>query len=744
MKKIIFLLVIFLTTATIIRAQNIIRGTVQNENNEPLIGATVFIPELNKGTITNNVGEFTINNIPSGKIKIQFSFVGYNTKVQGFDVNNYINEINIKLSEAVIATQEVVVSGGHVNSQHENAVKIDVIKTNRIELSGTPNLMESLTQVSGVDMISKGQGVAKPVIRGLSMNNILVLNNGVRIENYQFGENHPLGVDGNNIEQVEIIKGPASLLYGSDAIGGVINFIKENPAPTGKIMGKYNIQLHSNTKGYNQSFCMKSASNNFFGSFQVGQNKHSDYIQGNGDFVPNSRFNELSLNVNAGYTNNKITTSLFYDYFQQQLGMSVPPAIALVKEDDYKNRVWYQDLEHHTLSFLNKIYFGNIKWEINTAYQKAMRKLQTIEDVPTVEMDLQTLTYETKIHINPIHTTEYILGIQGMSQFNRNRNNRAEQFLPNADINNLGILGLVQHDFNKNFKLQSGVRYDWFQTETFALGEVSSDHYHDPVLKNYSNLNGSLGVTYNMENKWFFRTNLAKAYRVPNVSELTSSGTHGNRFESGNHDLVPQNSYQTDASLHYHGKFLSFDLAGFYNLIDNYIYLSPTNELVDDNIPVFKYQQVNATMYGSESGVHFHPQQLSWLHLKATYSIVIGKQKNEEYLPFIPAQKFNYEIRAKIQSLGKLKHTLIKLSALTALEQNKPASDETKTEGYTVYNTSINTNVAFLKQYIVIGLSVNNILDTKYIDHLSTLKPLGYYNQGRNISLFIKVPFAIK
>lgn len=120
--------------------------------------------------------------------------------------------------------ETVVVSGGHNSTQHATAVKIDVLKLDRQMCLSTPTFAQSLTKIPGVDMISKGGGVSKPVIRGLSMNDILVLNNGVRFENYQYSSHHPLGIDEFGIENVEIIKGTASLLYGSDAIGGVNQF----------------------------------------------------------------------------------------------------------------------------------------------------------------------------------------------------------------------------------------------------------------------------------------------------------------------------------------------------------------------------------------------------------------------------------------------------------------------------------------------------------------------------------------
>lgn len=743
MKKIVlvfFVLFLFIK----VNAQNQIKGKVSDTNNEPLIGASVFLPELNKGTITNQAGEYLITNIPSGKIKIQFSFVGYNTEIKIIEVLQPENKIDVLLTMAIIVSQEVVITGGYVSSQHENAVKIDVLKSKDIALSGTPNFMESLTQVPGVDMIAKGQGISKPVIRGLSMNNILVMNNGVRIENYQFSENHPLGIDDNDVERVEIIKGPASLLYGSDAIGGVINFIKEKPAPTGKISGDYRMQLHSNTLGMNNSIGLKGASKNLFGGFRFGHKTHTDYLQGGSDYVPNSRFNEMTFNANTGYTGKIGTFKVFYDYFKQNLGMTVPPVKPLITEQGRKNEIWYQDLEHQLVSSQNSLYIGKFKWDINVAYQNTLRKLQTTLDVPFIEMNLNTITYASKLHLPSGEKSDYIIGLQGMSQNNRNLNNRASKFLPDANINNLGFLGMLQYSFFKKLKLQGGLRFDMYKTETFALGIEGTSSYHAPINKDFSNVNGSLGATYQPVEKIMLRANFAKGYRVPNLSELTSNGMHGNRYEIGNEDLSPENSFETDLSLHYHGEFISFDLAGFYNQINDYIFISPTTDTTTTGVGIYRFSQTNATLYGGEAGIHFHPKPLPWLHIEGTYSSVIGKQENGNYLPFIPTNKVRYEIRAERKKLAFLNKPNIKISALTAFSQDNPSPYETVTDGYTLVNISAYSEFFVSKQMLIIGVSVNNLFDTQYFDHLSTLKPLNYYNQGRNISLSLKIPFALR
>jgi len=727
-----------------VNAQNQIKGKVTDINNEPLIGATVSLPELNKGTITNETGEYLITNIPNGKIKIQFSFIGYNTEIKTIKISGTENKIDVLLTVAIIQSQEVVITGGYVSSQHDNAVKIEMLKSKDIALSGTSNFMESLTKVPGVDMISKGCGVSKPVIRGLSMNDVLVMNNGVRIENYQFSENHPLGIDDNDVERVEIIKGPASLLYGSDAIGGVINFIKEKPAPVGKILGNYRMQLHSNSLGMNNSIGLKGASKNLFGGFRFGHKTHADYLQGGGDYVPNSRFNEMTFNANTGYTGKIGTFKLFYDYFKQDLGMTVPPVKPFIAEQGRKNEIWFQDLEYQLLSFQNSLYLGKFKWDINASYQNALRKLQTTLDVPFVEMNLNTITYESKLYLPSNDKSEYIIGLQGMSQNNRNLNNRASQFLPDANINNIGFLGLAKYTFFEKLKLQGGLRFDMYKTETYALGTEGTSGYHAPVNVDFSNLNGSIGATYNVNEKIMFRANFAKGYRVPNLSELTSLGMHGNRYEIGNENLSPENSYETDVSMHFHGEFLSFDLAGFYNQINDYIFISPTTDTTATGVGIYRFAQTNATLYGGEAGIHFHPKSLAWLHIEATYSSVIGKQENDKYLPFIPANKVRYEIRAEGKKIGFLHKPNIKISALTAFSHNKPSPYETATDDYTLVNISAYAEILVLNQSLMFGLSVNNLFDTQYFDHLSTLKPLNYYNQGRNISFSLIIPFALK
>nr|HPR59279.1 TonB-dependent receptor [Bacteroidales bacterium] len=205
----------------------------------------------------------------------------------------------------------------------------------------------------------------------------------------------------------------------------------------------------------------------------------------------------------------------------------------------------------------------------------------------------------------------------------------------------------------------------------------------------------------------------------------------------------PENSFETDLSMHYHGNYLSFDLAGFSNQINHYIFISPTTDTTASGVIIYRFSQTNAMLYGGEAGIHFHPQILPWLHIKGTFSSVIGKQENGDYLPFIPANKVRYEIRAERKKLGFLTNPNIKISALSAFSQNNPSPFETVTDGYTLVNLSAYSEVPVSKQTLIFGISVNNLFDKQYFDHLSTLKPLNFFNQGRNINVSLKIPFDL-
>ena len=738
MKRIIILSFCFWAISLSVGAQNKIKGLVLDENTQEVLPfVNIYVPEQHKGTLSNEKGIFVLKNLHKGKLQIQFSFIGYETIIKTLLLDSKDTFLKIEMKPTVLQTEEVVVSGGAYATEHDNAIKIEMLKAKDIAEMGTPTFMEALSYVPGVDMISKGAGVAKPVIRGLSMTNILMLNNGFKMENFQFSENHPFIVDEFGVDRIEIVKGPASLLYGSDAVGGVINIVKEKPAPIGKILGDYHLQYHTNTNGLVSNLGIKGRSDNLFWGLRTGLKSHADYKDGNNQFVPNTRFNEQSVKAQLGYSKSFGLFRLYYDYNRPRLGLCVPPAIAITKESGRTNEYWYQDLTNHVLASKNTLFLNKYKIELNTAFQTNHRELKTDLNqkyFEAVDMRMNTFSYELKTYLPSTKKSEYIVGMQGANKMNKNYE-APNHVIPNAFVNDLSMFGLAQYTFGGVLKMQAGLRYDYRNIIT------AEEKNKKPINTKYGDFSGSVGGTYDLNEKVLLRMNLASAFRTPNIAELTENGMHGNRYEQGNADLLSQRNYEADVSSHFHSKYFMLDVSLFYNKINNYIYISPTQDTTDSGYYIYRYEQNNAAIYGSELSAQLNPWK--FLDIYTSYAYLIGEQENGAALPFIPQNKWRWELKFHKKKMAFLHQGFFKLSGVYADKQNRPALFESETDSYFLLNMAMGTHLFLGKQKVILSVQLNNLMNVNYIDHLSTLKPLGYYNMGRNISINLSIPFGI-
>lgn len=738
--KLKYIWFLFLISSQLITAQNTIKGVVTDLNTlQPLPYVSVYLPKLHKGTETNENGMFKLTNLPLGEVKIQFNFLGYTTIIKNVIItkNEEIN-LSVKMVASVFQVEEVVISGGTYSTQHENAIKIEIVKGGEIATTGTHSFTEAIVNIPGVDMISKGTGVVKPVIRGLSMTNILMLNNGVKMENFQFSEDHPFIIDEFGIDRIEIIKGPASLLYGSDAVGGVINILKEKPAPIDKVIGDFNTQYHSNTKGTVTNIGVKGSTENYFWGIRGGLKSHTDYKDGNGNYIPNTRFNEYSFKSNFGINKSYGVFHLNYDLNKPKFGMSISEAIPFITENGRDNKYWYQDLTNHVISTKNTLFIGDYSVNLNASYQLNNRSLQTDTTMPfykVVDIDSKTFSYELKVNVPSTKTTTYIIGLQGATNTIEN-NDAPNHLLPNATVKDYAAFGFVQYSPFSKLKSQAGIRYDYRKINTKE--EPSTNAVH----QNFDDFSTSVGATYNLNKKVLLRANFASAYRTPNIAELTQNGIHGDRYEQGNPNLTSQKSYEIDVSTHYHTKHLLLDISGFYNNINKYIFIAPTNETSENGYLIYKYAQSNAKIAGGEIALDILP--FEWLTLKTSYAYLIGEQENGEYLPFIPQNKFRFNATFQKDKINFLQNPFFKIGGIYAGKQSKPAMFETKTDSYILVNIGLGASLKISNQIISFSIQANNLLDKTYIDHLSTLKEMNYYNIGRNISFNLKIPFNNK
>ncbi len=734
----IILFIVALSYVGIIHAQNKLSGTIYNaETNEKLANASIYFPDLNLGCQSDAEGNFSTEKLPNKTLKIEVSYLGFKPQIQIIPAGEKNRNIEIKLEPVAMQTNEVVVSGGTHTTQHDDALKIELIKSGELRSSSAMSFSEHLNSIPGVESMSYGPAVTKPVIRGLSLTNILVLNDGVKLENFQFSENHPFIIDEFGADRIEIIKGPASLLYGSDAVGGVINLIPEKPAPVGTIQADFNTAFHSNTLGNQSQFGIKGSTRQLSWNVRAGMRSHQDYIDGNGNSIPNTRFNEQSFKAGLNFRNSIGNHKLTYQYNRPKLGMSVAPAIALVNENSRENEFWYQDLTQHLFIFKNKLYLSNWKLDVNAAYQMNNRRLQTSFDTPAFEMvnmQLNTLSMDVKTYIPLKSQSEWIVGMQAAHKTNTNFD-APNRVIPDAKVIDVSGLSFFSHAFPKNIRFQAGIRYDF---RHLSANNKSGVEY---LNNEYANFSASTGATWRITKDLLLRGNLASAFRTPNLAELSQDGVHGVRYEQGNENLNSQRSYEADLSMHYHNKWLLFDVAGFYHKINQYIYLAPTNDSIN-GYQIYKYNQSDALLYGSEISMDI--LATNWLDIRASYAYIKATQENGENLPLIPQNKIKLNLRLQDKSLWKFKDVNFNLGGLYAFAKEDVAAEEESTNDYFLLHAGVSTGIKVQNQTLRVGIRVNNLLNESYTDHLSNLKELGQLNMGRNIVFNLNIPIGIK
>jgi iron complex outermembrane receptor protein len=340
-----------------------------------------------------------------------------------------------------------------------------------------------------------------------------------------------------------------------------------------------------------------------------------------------------------------------------------------------------------------------------------------------------------KYYLPKIGKIESIFGVQGMQQ--TNLNSAEEILIPDATTSDFGVFGTASYEWKKNV-IQAGLRWDNRKITTTEHGIIGDEGYFAGINRKFQSFNSSLGLKSSLRENIILRLNIATGFRAPNLAELTSNGVHegSNRYEIGNSALQNEQNFQTDLNLEYRNSHFELFLNGFYNHITNYIFIAPNGNQINGN-DVYDYLQANANLYGGEAGIHFHPHPIDWLHITSSFESVTGKKQNGENLPLIPAMKWNSSIKTEFKSTKWFQEGFAVLNLEHYLNQNNPGLFETNTTDYTLLNLGFGGQIRLGKMAFDVNINANNLLDKRYISHLSRLKNDGIPNMGRTVVLGI-------
>ena len=763
-----------------------LRGKITDAvDGNSVIGASIYFPTLRVGTVTNQEGLYNIGNLPAVKTTIQVSYVGHQTIIQEVDLRT-VSTLDFVLHENNAMLGEVVVTGltGSALAQ-KSPTPVSVVDTRFLQETSSTNIIDAIAREPGVSQITTGSGISKPVIRGLGYNRIVVVNDGVRQEGQQWGDEHGIEVDGQSVGSVEILKGPASLMYGSDALAGVLILHDEALLPLGHMHANIESGYQTNNGLFDYTLNFAGNKNNVVWDLRWSQklahaykNKYDGYVYGS-QFRERALSGMLGLNRSWGFSHLKLSayqiTPGIIEGERDETGAFVKPVFVDGEEDEvlatshdfhsYAHPMPYQQVYHYKAVSENSFVLGDGTLKAVVGFQQNRR--QEYEEIETpdeaaFDLRLNTLNYDVHYLSPETNGWRWAAGLSGMWQHSENVGE--EYLIPDYRLLDIGAFTSVTRTFDR-FTLSGGLRYDVRRLHSYALMEEGEQRFED-FTRNFSGLTGSLGAIYNFADGLNLRVNLSRGFRAPNISELGANGVHEGtfRYEIGNHQLKPEYSWQGDLGIDYSSEIFSAQLSLFANHIDNYIFLEKQtdgqgHEVIIDDEAAYQNRGGDARLWGGEVLVDIHP--IEQLHFQNTFSYVNAQRLHQtgdaKYLPMTPAPRWTSDLRYDIIRDGQtLNNLYVSVGIEYNLRQNHfygVGGTETATPAYTLLNAAAGVDVMHHGQKLFsVFLTGSNLTDAAYQSHLSRLKyaPInertfrrGVFNMGRNFGIKVVVPLEL-
>lgn len=640
--------------------------------------------------------------------------------------------------------QEVVVTGVKSDALRNTPFNVTTLSETTMRRSAHFHIADALSRLPGVQQFSTGAGISKPVIRGLYGNRIETLVLGIRFDNQQWQDEHGLGLSAIGIDRIEVLKGPSSLLYGTEAMGGVINIIEEKKAEVNTRVAEYNAAYFSATRGASLNVGLKANNGRYNWRVRAGMDSHADYTDGAGNRVLNSRFESYNLKASLGFDRKKWTNqNHFYTSFSR---------FGFVMQDNQDRKPldgrWSRTMDgpNHAVYFAvlaseNTFTRPNGTLRFNGGFHTNLRLENEGGNRVSLNMLLNTLTYNLRRYLNFGPHVELILGNEAQVQTNRNYG--ARTIIPDANMLESSVMGYLKVK-NERWRLESGLSLGGRYIKTFETGTINTpDAEILPFSRALFAANGNVGVSFNPAPKWNLKANASTGYRSPNLAELSSNGLHEGtfRWEVGDVHLKNEQNFNTELNVNYETSKLNVYLSVFNNYFQNYIYLTPTGAQYY-GFDIYRFMQKNANLYGGELSIQARP--ISYLGINADFSTVTGKLTSGGYLPFIPANRLNGEIVGYYNISKKLEQSFVKIGFTYAFPQRTPGQFESGTPDYLLLNAGVGTTLSIGGQRFTFVINAQNLLNNPYFDHLSRFKYFGILNVGQNIYFSISVPVSSK
>lgn len=740
------LLLLFLFAAKFSFAQvslHAVEGTVVDADSGAAVPfAVVYLPDLNKGTVANENGVFRIGGLPGVSQKFIITRTGYRPYAATVVFTDSLTKITVAMEGSSREMEEVIILGTQSHTSEQSATSVIALSQRTLRSRGALSVSDGVARLPGVTQLTTGAGISKPVIRGMYGNRIQSVVMGMRFDNQQWQDEHGLGLQDIGVDRVEVIKGPAALMYGSEAMGGVINIIEEQPASLDSTKADASFRAFSNTLGTGLDGGVRSAKSKYFWRVRIGGESQADYSDGNNKRILNSRFDGYVGKATYGFTKGNWSSVNNYVFSKSDFGFIMDTSNSLVP-DDRLNRS-FDHRPHHTV-YINlftsqNTFFGRNGNIFRIVAGGHINRRMENEGGSGVSLDMQLITAALHAQFEHPLKKNWVMTGGLQSQFQDNKNLGWRIIVPDAQLTEASLYSYLRRNEEK-LTIEAGLRADLRHIQTFANGTLNAGQYAiAPFSKLYPAINGSGGISLELAKDLRLKANLTSGYRTPNLAELSSNGVHEGtlRWELGDPSMKIEQNLCTEIGFRYERERLDISVTAYNNRFLNYIYLQGSNDDVY-GFRVYRYLQTNATLQGGEASVDWTPFKSEWLDLSASYTMVRATTDDGNYLPFIPADRVDGSVKFELGDRGKWHDLYFRLGTQYYLPQDHPGQFETATVDYMLLDAGLGTTAELKRgRQLSLDLCGNNLLNKVYYDHLSRFKEFGIYNIGRNLCLNLK------
>jgi iron complex outermembrane receptor protein len=747
-----------------------LHGTVRDSvTGAPLHAAAVQIEGVSRLVATDAEGHFEFGGVPAGPATLVVRLVGYAPAVRRLDLTAGDLLLDVRLAPRVTELEELAVTGDTLVEPRLRAVPsaIRLDAADLAEMRGQ-TLGETLEQLPGVAVIQYGPGVAKPVIRGLSSQRIVVLNGDVRLEDQQWGAEHAPEIDTFEAEGVEVVRGTGAVLYGPDALGGVLR-VERPPVPaSGGVRGSVGVNVFGNNRQAAMSASLEGGDlalplvgrTGWRGRLtwrKAGDARTPDY------YLPNTGFEELNGSLAFGVSRGWGTSELLYSRFSTELGvyrgahvgnlddlMRAMDDPATSDEFSYdigrpNQRVSHDFVRSRTVLALPRGQALEVTagWQYNWRREYDNSGPLRFRDEPAFDLRLTTLSLDARLRHAPLGRMRGTVGATGMAQWNYTV---GKGFLiPEYTLASAALFAQEDATWSR-LTVSAGARLDWIGQHTVAYDDAGITS--PETDKAWADVAASAGASYLLGRDWSLAARAARGWRAPNVNERFAQGVHHGsaQYERGDSSLVPERKVGPELTLRHAGRRLQLELSAWASWIEDYIYLEPTEPVltIRGAFPGYRYAQTDARMRGLEALVSWSATPA--VSLVAGGSLVRGTdQATGNALFDLPADRLTLAARYTGTARRSLHQWHVEVGTLLVRQQDQVPPNTVyslPTEGYALLNLEAGVSelhVAGLALDAV--LSVRNALDTRYRDYLSRYR-LFVDDPGRDVVLRITLPFG--